>query len=366
MDRPVNILHTESSNGWGGQEIRTLREAEGMREKGHEIIFAVVKNGGLVPQARKRGFVVHELSFKKNRAPSVLLQLNRILKTHKIDLVNTHSSTDAWMGGIAARLAGKKIIRTRHLSTPIKAGLNSRLLYKGLADFVVTTSSSIIPIICKQAGLARSLCRCVPTGVNPLQLAVSKEGIAKFRERIGVGPDDILVGTACFVRSWKGINDFMQAARLLKEVKNLKWVIVGGGYVSDYKEPAEKLGIMDVLTFTGHLDSPYEAIAAFDIFALLSTAHEGVSQASLQAAYLQRPLITTPIGGLPEVCLDGKTGVIVSPSAPQEVADAVSKLKDDPKLREKMGRNAKELVEEKFTFAHTLAQMEEVYKELGL
>ena len=51
----MRILHTESSNGWGGQEIRILREAIGMRERGHEIYFAVVKGGKLAIKARRRG-----------------------------------------------------------------------------------------------------------------------------------------------------------------------------------------------------------------------------------------------------------------------------------------------------------------------
>ena len=186
----------------------------------------------------------------------------------------------------------------------------------------------------------------------------------KFRKEVGAGEEDILVGTACFVRSWKGINDFMKAAQLLRDIKNLKWVIVGGGYVNQYKGTAERLGIMDILTFTGHMESPFEAIAAFDIFTLLSTAHEGISQASLQAAYLQRPLITTSVGGLPEVCLEGKTGLLVPTFSPNEIANAILKLKNNPQLRKQMGSNARALVKEKFTFVHTLDQMETVYRQL--
>src|SRR3989338_3572964 len=111
--------------------------------------------------------------------------------------------------------------------------------------------------------------------------------------------EDFLVGTACFVRSWKGIFDFLKAAHSLREEKHLKWIIVGGGYLREYKRVAEEMGLSSAVIFTGHLDAPYAALAAMDLFALLSTANEGISQAALQAAYLKRPLITTPIGGLP-------------------------------------------------------------------
>lgn len=360
----MHILHTEGSNGWGGQEIRILREAEGMRARGHEVIFAVTLGGKLIAHARKLGFQVYELNFKKTHALFTIPRLLRIFKKHRIDLVNTHSSSDAWMAGIAARLAGKFVVRTRHLSTPIRKGLNSVLLYNGLSDFVVTTSSAIVPLICNQSKLPPSQCRCIPTGVDPAALSVDPLAVKAFREQLHLRPDDCLVGTACFVRSWKGINDFMRAAELLREIDHLKWIVVGGGYVNDYKIVAEKMDLKGRLIFTGHLNSPYTAIAAMDVFALLSTAHEGISQSTLQAAYLKKPLITTPIGGLPEVCIDGKTGLIVPTFSPEKVGEAVINLMNSAELRKKLGEEAHRLVLEKFTMQHTLDGMESVYSGL--
>ncbi len=360
----MRILHTEGSNGWGGQEIRILREAEGMRARGHEVIFAVTIGGKLIAQAQKLGFKTYELNFTKAHALFTIPRLLRIFKKHRIDLVNTHSSSDAWMAGIAARVAGKLVVRTRHLSTPIRKGLNSVLLYNGLSDFVVTTSSAIIPLICNQSKLSPSLCRCIPTGVDPASLQVDPVAVQAFRAQLHLEPEDCLVGTACFVRSWKGVQDFMRAAELLKEIQHLKWIVVGGGYVNDYKVIAEKMDLKNRFIFTGHLNSPYIAIAAMDIFALLSTAHEGISQATLQAAYLKKPLITTSVGGLPEVCLDGKTGLIVPPFSPEKVAEAVMKLMQDASLRQKMGQEACQLVMDKFTMQHTLDGMESVYSLL--
>lgn len=362
----MRVLHTESSSGWGGQEIRILRESEGMRSRGYEVIMAVAKGGGLVAEARKRGFTVYELNFKKGSAAATLMQLMKIARKHDIELINTHSSMDAWLGGIAARMLKKKVIRTRHLSTPIRKGLNSRLLYKGLADFVVTTSSSIIPMICTQSRLSPFACKCIPTGIDPSQVRANPEDIKKFRESLKVNDNDILVGTACFLRSWKGINDFLQAALLLKDVAQLKWVIVGGGHLREYVDRAKEMGLEETVIFTGHLESPFPAIAAMDIFLLLSTAHEGVSQASLQAAYLERPMITTPTGGLCEVCIDGKTGIQVPIRSPHHVADAIVHLMEDPQLRKTLGKSARKHVEAKFTFQQTLDNMESVYASVLL
>ena len=190
--------------------------------------------------------------------------------------------------------------------TPIRRGLNSYFLYRGLADFIVTTSSGIMSVIAQQAKLHCSRLQCIPTGITPSMLQVDPCQVKAFRDLLGIGPHDILVGTACFVRSWKGIDDLLKAAQILQGRKEIKWVVVGGGHVNDYCPKLKTLGLEGTVVFAGHLDVPYAAIAAMDIFLLLSTAHEGISQASLQAAYLGRPLVTTSVGGLPEVCLDGE------------------------------------------------------------
>jgi L-malate glycosyltransferase len=243
--------------------------------------------------------------------------------------------------------------------------LNSVLLYKCLVDFVVTTSSCIIPLIAEASGLKRECLKCIPTGIDPISLIIDPAQIAAFRHSLGVQPQDILVGTCCFVRSWKGIDTLLRTAQLLQHHKEIKWLIVGGGHVDDYRPKAKAMGLEKSVIFTGHLDRPYSAIGAMDIFALLSTANEGISQASLQAAYLCRPLITTSVGGLPEVCIEGKTGMIVPLFSPEKTAEAVLTLAHDPNRRHSLGAQAKALVEECFTLKHTLDQMEGVCFDIG-
>lgn len=358
----MNILHLEASPGWGGQEIRILREAEGMRKRGHVVILCVMKRGELIARARAAGFTVYELNFKRAAWPICLPRLLTIMFRHKIDLVNTHSSLDSWIGGIAARLARKKIIRTRHVSTPIKKGWNSRFVYSKLADFVVTTCSAIIPTICEQSGKKEDQCRFIATGVDPEKIRVGAHESEEFRKQLEIKPTDFLIGTACFMRSWKGIDDFLKAADLLRDVAGLRWVIIGGGHAETYKQRAREMNLEKVVQFTGHLDNPFPALAALDVFTLLSTAHEGVSQAILQAAYLNKPLIATGTGGLCEVCIDRKTGLQVPPFSPRQVADSILYLKQNPLLSEDLGQKARKLVEEKFTLTHMLDEMEKVYK----
>lgn len=358
----MKILHIESSPGWGGQEMRILSEAKGMRARGHQIILAVQEGGGLVEPARKEGFLVYEYPFKKSRFFQGLYHLTRIIRTHGIEIVNTHSSVDAWIGGLAGKISGCQVIRTRHLSTPIRKGINSWLLYNWLADHVVTTCESIVEVIQKQARLPASRCCSIPTGVNTDEVCYNEADVQTFRQNLGISPTDCLVGTLCILRGWKGVSDLLKAAKILEDVPHLKWMIVGSGASENhFKREYKELDLKDKVIFTGHLTPPYTALAAMDIFLLLSWANEGVSQASLQAAWFEKPLITTTIGGLGEVCLEGKTGFQVPKRDPEAVATAVKRLYLDKPLRETFGRNGKELVLDRFTLSHTLDKLEEIY-----
>lgn len=358
----VKILHTEASTGWGGQEIRILKEAEGMRERGHTVLFATEKNAELARVAREKGFTVHQLSYSWRKSYLTIFQLMKIIKKEKIDLVNTHSSLDAWLGGIAGKLSGSRLIRTRHVSSSIKPGINSLLLFRLLADKTVTTCERVKEIIMRQAGLTEERCLSIPTGIDPLSIHVSSQERKEVREGLLANEEDIVIGSLCILRSWKGVNKMIECANLLKDIPNLRWVIAGSGpFEPVLKNMVRDLGLEKNIIFTGFLENPYPTLSAMDIFLLLSSANEGVSQAALQAAYLEKPLITTLTGGLPEICINGKTGYLTSSQDPSEIAGFILALSKDTLLRESMGKAAKALVLEKFTFDKTLDRMEALY-----
>lgn len=341
--------------------MRILKESKGMRARGHTLILGVMTGGMLISKARAEGFLVYELNFRRRAWPLLFFQLLRIYARHAITLVNTHSSLDSWIGGISARAAGIPLVRTRHLSSPIRPGWNSRLLYKTLADYVVTTCSSLVPLIVLQSGRSPTSCRSIPTGVDLETTCYLPSESQELRRRFAIQPTDLLVGTACFMRSWKGIHDLLQAAHQLRHIPHLKWLIIGGGHEAEYRRKANELQLTSIVHFTGHLDHPFPALGALDLFALLSTAHEGVSQALLQAAYLKKPLIATPTGGLKDVCRHEITGLQVAPFSPQQVAAAVLRLDRDLALRQRLADAAHLLVATEFSFQKTLDEMESVY-----
>ena len=116
MTQPLAIVHTENSCGWGGQEIRILTESRGFLDRGHRVTLLAPPEAPIVDAARRMAIPVVTLRLREKRLPD-LLALRRWLATHRegIDILNTHSSTDSWLGAIAcATLAdAPPIVRTR-------------------------------------------------------------------------------------------------------------------------------------------------------------------------------------------------------------------------------------------------------------
>ncbi|KPK33130.1 MAG: hypothetical protein AMS24_02120 [Chlamydiae bacterium SM23_39] len=358
MKKKIKILHLEASKGWGGQEIRILKESQGMQKRGYEIFFAISKGGLLIEKLKKEGFKkIYEVDFRKRKWVYSFFVLSNIIKENDIDIINTHSSQDAWLGGMVGKLLKKPIIRTRHLSTRVKGGLNSYFLYNFLVNYVITTCEETKVKIIKQSKKNKKYFSSIPTGVDPNNMFIED---IHFRKKIEISEKDFLVGTCCFLRCWKGIEDFLEAANILRNNTNIKWLIIGEGETDKYEKIAKRKNLKNVI-FTGYLENPFSAMNSLDIFLLLSTAHEGVSQAMLQAAYLEKPLIGTNIGGIFEVCIDKKTGFLVPPFNPEKIVKAILEMKNNDKMRREMSINAKRLVLDKFSFEKMLDDTENIY-----
>ena len=322
--------------------------------------MVIAKGGGLIPQAKKNNFKTFEIFYKKIFWPISFFKLLIIIVKNKIDIINTHSSEDAWLLGILGKILKIPVIRTRHLSTRVKKGLNSIFLYNFLADHIVTTSSEIIDKISKSSKKKKDNFSFIPTGIDVLKILKNIQKTKEFRKKYKILDDDLLVGTVCFMRSWKGVFDFIKAAKILKKHQKIKWIVIGGGHMEKYMKLAKDEKLQNVI-FTGHLENPYHAIDALDIFLLLSTAHEGVSQASLQAALFEKPLITTKTGGLKDVCIHNETGINVDVFSPNQVAESVLFLQKNKHIAKNLAKKARKRVLENFTQEKMISQILEIY-----
>ncbi len=106
MSKRIRVLHTEWSNGWGGQEIRVINEMIAVREEGIEVFLACRDDSVIKEKSLENNIKVFTLPFKGNTDFKTLFGLNKIIKSYSIDILNSHSGKDTWVGGLAAKLAG--------------------------------------------------------------------------------------------------------------------------------------------------------------------------------------------------------------------------------------------------------------------
>jgi glycosyltransferase involved in cell wall biosynthesis len=354
----MKIVHTESSLGWGGQEIRILSESQGMAKRGHEVrllcppearIFAEAPNWGLqpepVPIARKNwtGFSSLKKKFQENRC----------------DVVSTHSSTDSWLSALALRSLGRPypMVRTRHISAPVPRDPLSHWLYAKATARIVTAGEALKKELIERNGLAAERIDSVPTGIDTGRFRPGDRMAA--REKVGLPKDKVLVGIVATLRSWKGHRHLLEA---LPEEAGL--VIVGDGPQRPMLEAqVEQLKVRYKVLFAGNQRDVVPWMQALDVFALPSYANEGVPQALIQAMLVGLPCVTTNIGSMAELAIHEKTALVVVPEDPKSIRAALRALLADRTLRERLGANARQHCAERFSYETMLTRMEAIYKK---
>jgi glycosyltransferase involved in cell wall biosynthesis len=330
------------------------------------MLLACHPQGQLAKRAEEAGLEVWRLPFRRPIDPGLTWQIHRLLTRERVELVNTHSSVDSWVVSPAARTAQVPVVRTRHLSVPLKRDPFSRLVYRTLCDKIVTTGEAIRRLFLEELRLDSSKVISIPTGVDLSELDPHTVDGQQVRQEIGVEATTPLIGIVAVLRSWKGHRFFLEAVPLiLRRVPSARFLIVGDGPQEENIQGwIRELGLVQPVMMLGHREDIPEVLAALDIVVSASTAAEGVPQALLQALAMRRPVVATRVGAVPEVIRHGETGLLVPPGDPAALAAAVTSLLSDPHRGAALGMAGRRLVEKHFTVESMLEQLEVVYAEM--
>lgn len=359
----MKILHSEASLGWGGQEIRILTEARGMINLGHDVSIAAPEYAPIYKRAVEMGIPVVDLPVDCKRLGN-LLSIIRWLKHHPHDVINTHSSTDSWLFGVASLFTpnAPTIVRTRHISAPIKNNLLSRWLYTKSAQHVVTTGERLRSQLINENHFPASQITSVPTGIDN---SIFSPG-SSFEERkaLELPTGKTIIGIVATIRSWKGhiylASGFAQYHQSINP--NSLLLIVGDGPARPTLETEiERQGIGNAVFFAGNQTHVAPWLQALDYFVLPSYANEGVPQALLQAMHCQKPIITTDIGSICDAVEHEESAIIVSPKSADEICTAIERLDQDAELRESISSKAYNIANSTFTLDIMLKKMEHIF-----
>ena len=355
------IIHTECSYGWGGQEIRILEELRGMRRYGFSTALISPRQSQIFRRAQAEGSNVYPVPFASKADPFSWNSLFRLIRRLRPVVVNTHSSNDSWVAGLVARLLQiPLIIRTRHVSTPI----GSTFSYRYFPHLILTTSATIRKDLI-QRGLDDQKIISLPTGVDLERFKFSLVNRRRVRNRLGFSDNDILVGNICVLRSWKGLDFFIDTAATMSAP--FKFILVGDGpQRKRLQDKARSMQLADRLIFTGHQDQVEEFFSALDIFFFTSYASEGVPQSLLQAISVGLPLVVCHIPSVLEA-LQG-----VNDFSAIDYGDLVAARRalkqTSQRLRKDEGKifSTRQIIESRYGLENMLLLLLKIYRRHGV
>lgn len=365
--RSLHIVHTESSCGWGGQEIRILEESRGLIERGHTVTLLCPVEAPIFARARDWGIRAVALPIKEKRWPNFKAMREWMVTNRgEFDLINTHSSTDSWLVALSNLSLGKRacpVVRTRHISAPVKNNFANRWLYGKAASHIVTTGESLRRELIDGLGLPPEHVQSVFTGINTKRFEPGDK--VGMRSQLGLDVNATWIGIIATLRSWKGHKYLLKAIAELDDPR-LRLVIVGDGPQREkLNRLTVELGLTRVVRFAGQQRDVSPWLRALDIFALPSYANEGVSQAVMQAMATGLPVITTPIGSSADVVKAGLTGVLVPPKDSKALAQAIRSLLNNPQDTAKLGAAARAFALENCGVERMLTRMEAVFQRVS-
>ena len=363
--RPLSILHSENSCGWGGQEIRILTESRGFLDRGHRVTLVTQAEAPIAEAARRAGLEVVTLPMRKRLGDA--LALRRWIAAHRrdIDVLNTHSSTDSWLGAIACATLGDAppVVRTRHLSTTVHNRMGTRWLYRRGAAHIVTTGEAIRRQLAESIGVPLERMTSIPTGIDLARFVPGDP--VQARASLGL-PEKPALGIMATMRRWKG-HAYLFDALAARPGAWDGWqvLVVGGGPDREELEAhVRKNNLGALVRFTGHQEDVVPWLQSLDLFVLPSYGEEGVPQAIMQAMACAIPVVSTPIGAIAEAVDDGVTGILTEPRSTPHLANALATLRDDPALRSRYAVAARAKAERTFGIERMLDAMERVFRSV--
>jgi len=279
----------------------------------------------------------------------------RYAKRNKVPFVVTYHADAQESGGNLIR-NWAQIIYNRSL---LKNVLNG-------ADVIIATSNSYIDES-KFLGNYRDKIEVIPNGINleEFDINLSKE---ECRDKLYLPHDKKIILFFGNIVSYKGPHILLKAFSKAKvQFKDVKLVFAGrGGMQEELAKLAVELGIKSDVLFTGYVDEKLKPVyyKSADIFCLPSiTMAEAFGIVNLEAMACGIPVISSKLGGIPDVVTDKETGLLVKPDDEEALTDAIIFLLENEDIARKMGNNGKKKVEE-YSWKKIAEKTEEVYESL--
>lgn len=376
----ATILYCVTKSVWGGAQRYVYDLAAALPKEQFSVAVAAGGNGHLFDKLNERNIrTISIASLERDvrffNEIKVFIELFKLYKKEKPDIVHLNSSKIGILGAVAARAAGIatgkriKIIFTVHgwAFNEDRSARQNKLLYWAVR-FGSFFQDRIIVINSRDLNTAKKF-------IPEKKLALIANGITApdflprpySREHLGgktgrnLNERSLVIGTIAELTKNKGIPHLIAAISRLNNIPPFHTVIIGDGEDREMlRAEIKKHGMEEKISLTGFLAGAAQYLNGFDMF-ILPSVKEGLPYVILEAIHAGVPVVATDVGGISDIIEHKKTGFLVPAKSPGHLASAMRRLAQDKKLRETISANAKETLKKKFSFNAMLKKTIAVY-----
>ena len=345
-----------------------LLHAEGLVKRGHDLRLILEGGSPIAALAKQKQLPVTLMSMRKSHYPQAIVRLQTLIRRHRPAILQVNSSRDSWIGCLAARLVRSrpKIVRIRHISAPLNRNLMTRLLYHRLFDLVIVTGEEKTRReLIDRDGLSPDRVQAFPIGLDVDYFSPGKPA-HDLRLELSLPPDHLLVGLIAYLRSYKGHDYFVEAAKTIAGTRDdVTFLIVGEGPEErTIRRQIEQHGLTARVRMLGFREDLLNVFRSLDVFAIPSVEGDTIPQVLMQALAIGLPVVSTTVGSIPDVVIEGQTGFVVPPRDASALANRIVALLDEPALRTRMGVAGRALVQRSYSIEKMLTRLEGLYRRL--
>ena len=372
-ERPLKICLMLGGMGFGGGEKYVLSLARHLSDAHYSFHFVTHQESLFCEEARRRGYPVTVIDMTWRLNPLSLYKLTQFFKRQRIDLVHTNGARMNFYGRLAAhRAAVPNICSTVHNSLfdyPI--GAFKRSVYvkadawtARYAQRIITVAEALARDLRDRYGIPAEKILTIHNGIDLAELAPARSRDAVLKE-FGIPSEAPCMGAIGRMTNQKGFVFLLRALpALFDRFPTARCLLVGEGPLrGDLEREAAKLGVSDRCIFTGLRNDIPDLFQAMDVFVMPSLS-EGFPMVLLEAMGMERPVAATAVSGNPELIEHGRTGLLISPSDPPAIVEAVAWLLENRDEAAAMGQAARSAVEQKFTVTTMADKTEGVYRAM--
>lgn len=379
MDK-INVMHLTNNIGYASSVERLiLMLAENMDKSRFNISIVSLSEPERVSETflKNAGILAshaHLIPWKRTKPfVNAIFKLISLIKKHKINILHTHEVRTDLVGLIAGRLTGIKVIASVHgwvMDTvpflwKFYQHIDRRIIK--YFDHVMVGSNYLRNVIIK-LGMSPRKVTTIHNAIDTasFDLSSSSVSIEKFKKKYNLNSMDTIVGTVGRISKEKGHKYLLESAKIvIQDLPAVKFLIVGEGETKiELERYTEELGITGSVIFTGYHEDLSEALAAMDLFVIPSLT-ESLPLSVLEAMAAGKPVVSTDVGGIPEVVIHEETGLLVGPKKSMEMANAIIFMLKNNDFMFNMAKNGKQLVYDEFSNQSFVEKIENLYFNIG-